>query len=337
MVYRVLFFASLLLINSAIYSGQIQGSGTNIEKSSERTEIINISLEDLCSQYDAFLLDAYGVFWGSRELGVIPGAADAMAYLVAQGKYVGILSNSTQPAAKEAEKFLKHGLYKDVHYHFIITSGEVTKNLLLRETLPFPTPRNTYWLFGSIPTHFGSHQLLFEGTKYKEVQNLEEADFIYISIPQIEGMDQENPEVFRDQVKAVNKQLPVLCVNPDLMGLEGVPPRLVVRQGSIAQMFAEEGSSVYIIGKPSPIIYGVALNKFPQNIQRKKILMIGDTPETDIRGAHGVGLNAALVTKTGIMANLFKKEGAGYVISHLPSSDKPDFFIDGMSLMKIAE
>ena len=83
-----------------------------------------ISLEDLASQYDAFFLDAYGVFWGSSEVGVLPGAAEAMAYLVSQGKIVVILSNSTQPASKEKEKLRKHNLFEDIHYHFLLTSGK---------------------------------------------------------------------------------------------------------------------------------------------------------------------------------------------------------------------
>lgn len=332
----IFFFTSLLLISNEIFPEQIPACEMHLRKNAERTEEITTSLENLSSQYDAFLLDAYGVFWGSSELGVLPGAADAMAYLVAQGKHVGILSNSTQPAAKEEEKLRKHGLCKAVHYHFLLTSGEVAKNLLLKETLPFPTPRDTYWLFGSIHPRFGSHHQLFEGTKYREVENFEDADFIYISIPHIEGIDQEDPEIFRDKVQSVNKQIPVLCVNPDRVAMEGLPPRPVVRQGSIAQMFAEEQFPVYLIGKPSTIIYDAALQKFPQNIQKNKILMIGDTPETDIRGAHGAGLDAVLVTKTGVMTTLLEKEGIAQVIEHLPSSDKPEFLIERLSLTKVA-
>lgn len=329
------FFISLLLITKEVHPDQPLGLGDEFKKHTERAQAINLSLEELSSHYDAFLLDAYGVFWGSSELGVLPGAADAMAYLVDQGKHVGILSNSTQPAIKEEEKLRKHGLYKGVHYHFLLTSGEVAKSLLLQGALPFPTPRDTYCLFGSIHPRFGSHHQLFEGTKYREVENIEDADFVYISIPHIDGVDQEDPEVFRDKVQAVNKQIPVLCVNPDRVAMEGLPSRPVVRQGSIAQMFIEEEAPVYLIGKPSSVIYEAALQKFPQNIPRNKILMIGDTPETDIRGAHGSGLDAALVTKTGVMTVHMEKEGIAQVIDRLPSSDKPEFLTERLGLTKV--
>jgi HAD superfamily hydrolase (TIGR01459 family) len=336
MPHWIFFFASFLLISNEIFPEQVLECETHLRKNVEGTEEVITSLEDLSSRYDAFLLDAYGVFWGSSEVGVLPGSADAMAYLVTQGKHVGILSNSTQPAAKEEEKLRKHGLCKGIHYHFLLTSGEVAKNLLLKGTLPFPTPQDTYWLFGSVHPRFGSHRQLFEGTKYREVENLEEADFIYISIPHIEGIDQEDPEIFRNKVQIVNKQIPVLCVNPDRVAMEGLPPRPVVRQGSIAQMFAEEQATVYLIGKPSTIIYDAALQNFPQHIQKNKILMIGDTPETDIRGAHGAGLDAALITKTGVMTTLLEKEGTAQAIRNLPSCDKPEFLIERLNLSKVA-
>lgn len=313
--------ASLLFIVGRVYSED--GLCTYPQHASIQT----LSLEDLSIRYEAFLLDAYGVFWGSSEIGVLPGAADAMKYLVDKGKYVGILSNSTQLASKEKEKFKKYGLQEGIHYHFILTSGEVARELLQQETLPFPTPRYTYWVFGAIHPRFGSHTQLFEGTKYQETKNFEEADFIYISIPHIDGVDQQDPEVFRQRVNILPKNTPVLCVNPDRFAMEGAPPRLVVRQGSIAEMFREEKSSVYYVGKPSKTIFEAALKKIPPHITKEKILMIGDTPETDIRGAYNSELDAALVTKTGVLAHLLEKEG-DLLIHRLPLSDKPCFLLE---------
>nr|MBP7075272.1 hypothetical protein [Rhabdochlamydiaceae bacterium] len=82
----VFFFTSILLIINKAYPDQAPELGADFKKNTDRPKAINLSLEDLSSHYDAFLLDAYGVFWGSSELGVLPGAAEAMAYLVAQGK-----------------------------------------------------------------------------------------------------------------------------------------------------------------------------------------------------------------------------------------------------------
>ena len=331
-MYWSFFLAPFLFIAVAIYAEPTVSSTLKLCADVQDMELATVSLEDLSAQYNAFLLDAYGVFWGSSDVGVFPGAAAAMEYLVSQGKYVGILSNSTQLASKEKEKLQRYGLYEGVHYHFLITSGEIAKELLLQEALPFPTPRRKYWLFGSPHPRFWSHVQLFEGTAYRETSDLKEADFIYISIPHIEGVDQENPEVFRKMVQSVEMQMPVLCVNPDRFAPEGSPPRPVVRQGSIAQLFAEQQFPVYLMGKPSKIIYEAALQRFLSDVPREKILMIGDNPETDIRGANAVGLDAVLVTKTGVMANLFEQEGGSAIMGRLPLSDRPKYLIERLGL-----
>ena len=41
--------------------------------------------------FKGVLLDAYGVFWGGNDIGVLPGAKEVMEKLVSDGKIVGIL------------------------------------------------------------------------------------------------------------------------------------------------------------------------------------------------------------------------------------------------------
>ena len=50
----------------------------------------------ISEKFKGILLDAYGVFWGGNECGLLPGALNAMEKLVGEGKIVGILSNTTQ-------------------------------------------------------------------------------------------------------------------------------------------------------------------------------------------------------------------------------------------------
>jgi len=315
MYYLTLFFTSFLLIAS----------------SACHAEAREVALEELSSRYEAFLLDAHGVFWGSSAVGLLPGAAAAMKYLVSEGKCVGIVTNSTQLGAKEKEKLRRYGLYEGVHYHFLVTAADAARELLLAKALPFATPRCKYWLFGAPHPHFGSHLPIFEGTGYVETKELSEADFVHISIPHIEGVDQEDPEVFRKWVEAVGTGVEVLCVSPDRFALEGSPPSPVVRQGSIAEMFVERKIPVHMVGKPSSIIYETALRQVPRHIPKEKILMIGDTPGTDIRGAHGVGLDAALITKTGVVAELLEKEGIASCLDRLALDDQPDFLLERLA------
>lgn len=289
---------------------------------------------DISEGFQALLLDAYGVFWGGSGIGVLSGSKEAMENLVKNGKQVGILSNTTQSIAKEKAKLHTHGIIEGVHYHFLLTSGELAHQIFRDEALPFNTSKKRYWQFGAIHPKFSSPAHIFHETAYRETINLHEADFIYISIPHINGEDVENPELFRQEVQQLVKSgLPMVCANPDRFAHEGNPPKPVVRQGSIAALFEELGGQVFYIGKP----YNFAFAKAMEYFQKEKklipsdVLMVGDTPETDIRGARNFGMNSALVIKTGIMAERISKSGLKKALAGLSSSDYPDFLIKGLS------
>lgn len=281
----------------------------------------NNFLNILSNPYRGILLDAYGVFWGGSQVGVLPGCRETMEALVAQGKIVGILSNASQLAKAEKEKLAKHGLFENQHYHFFLTSGEITKQLLSEQSLPFPTPKKSYYLFGEDHPRFASHKVLFEGSPYRQT-DLEAADFVYVAIPHIEGHDQTDPEAFRDKLIAIKKAgLPLVVANPDHFAHEGSPPRAVVRQGAIGSLYEEMGGRVFYVGKPFDTPYAQAMKHFVHYgiCDPAHVLMVGDTPETDIRGAKNFGMPSALTTRTGMMAERNKA-----------LTDQPTYFIDSL-------
>ena len=291
-------------------------------------EKVYSNLIDIVDPFKGVLLDAYGVFWGGNDAGVSPGAKEVMSHLVSIGKTVGILSNSTQLAARETKKLFAHGLIENEHFHFIVTSGETARSIFLNQKLSFPTPKKKFWLFGGIHPKFSSPLTLFEGSSYSETKDLNEADFIYIAIPHIDGEDQTEPKVFYDEIKKLQKtNLPMVCANPDKFAQEGNPPRAVVRQGVIAALYEELGGKVFYTGKPYDIAYHDAMNLFKQFglTDHKDIIMVGDNPETDIRGANNFGITACLITQTGLTAEKILSDSN--VIQNLPLSDKPHFLI----------
>lgn len=284
----------------------------------------------ISERYDAILLDAYGVFWGGNATGLLPGSMEAMEKLVASGKIVGILSNSTQLASKEINKLNAHGLIQGKHFHFLITSGEVTRDIFLNQQLPFKTPNNKFWLFGGIHPKYSPPHAIFENTVYLHTEHIDEADFIYISVPHINGEDQLEPDAFKKDVEILReKNLPMVCSNPDLFAHEGNPPRPVVRQGSIAALYEQMGGQVFYIGKPHENAFLMAMNEFKRYdiTNPHEILMVGDTPETDIRGARQFGMNSVLITQTGIMADRISHHGFENTMNNLPPADYPDYLI----------
>ena len=284
------------------------------------------SILDIASPYEGILLDAYGVFWGGNAIGVFPGAKETMQELVSRGKIVGILSNATQLPSAEMEKIGKQGLLLGSHFHFYVTSGEVAKAVFLRGQLPFPTPKKKYFLFSKIHPKYSSPYVLFEKSLFEETKNIEEADFIYLPTPHLQGEDQTDPELFRELVKDILPyKIPMVCANPDRFAHEGSPARAVVRQGSIAAFYEEFGGEVFYIGKPSVLSFSAAMREFHKHgiTDPAKILMVGDTPETDIKGALNFGMDSALIIETGIMKDrsidLHSSETPTYFIKRLAS------------------
>ena len=287
------------------------------------------TIKHLSKNFQGILLDAYGVFWGGNACGVLPGSKEVMEHLVAEGKTVGILSNSTQLASKERDKFKANGLIEGTHFHFILTSGEVARHTFANEILPFATPNNAYCLFGPPHPKFSSHHHIFELSPFKETTNLKDADFVYISIPHINGEDKTSPDLFRDSVASIlDTGLPMVCSNPDRFAHEGNPPQAVVRQGTIASLYEEMGGKVFYIGKPYPRVYDHAMKEFMKHdiTDHTTILMVGDTPETDIRGANTFGMPSVLLTETGIMAERISHHGMES-LNKLQGKDIPTYYI----------
>lgn len=292
-------------------------------------------LLEATESFAGVLLDAYGVFWSGNATGLIPGADAAMKELVKRGKVVGILSNATRLGDQEIEKVKNFNLHLGKHFHFFLTSGDITRYILLSGSLPFSIKCKKFFVLGGPYPSVPIHKDLFTGTCYEETQDISEAGFIYASTPQILGKDQTDPQLFRRTVeKCKQADIPMICSNPDLFAHEGKPPLMVVRQGSIARMYEEMGGVVYYIGKPYYEAYDKAMQLFGMLgvFDPHKILMIGDTPETDIRGANTYGLKSALLIGTGIMAERIQKHGLGKAMSSLSSHDIPNYFLDRLGI-----
>jgi len=292
------------------------------------------AIDIIADHYEGILLDAYGVFWGGNACGALPGAIEVMKRLVERNKIVGILSNTTALPHKEIDKLAKHEIRQNEHFHFFLTSGLVARQMFQQEILPFPTPKGHYWLFGGVHPQFPNHLPIFENSRYREAESIQDADFIYLAVPHIQGQDQTDPELFREAIRAVIPyKLPMFCSNPDQFAHEGNPPRLVVRQGSIAALYTEMGGKVFYVGKPDVKVFEAAMKEFSHHnvIDKKKVIMIGDNPETDIRGANVFGIDSALVLETGMMHERAKAGSMQELIGRLPQDDQPNYFLRSLS------
>lgn len=292
--------------------------------------MIHSSLASVANDFKGILLDAFGVFWGGNDVGPLPGAKEAMERLIESGKIVGVLMNSSALAEKEIEKFKHHGIMQDRHFHFLISSGEVSRALVTSNNLPFQTPNKRFYVFGAGHPRGAPYKDIFHATEYRETTHLEDADFIFIGIPHLHGEDQTDISIFRKQIEELKgSHLPMMCTNPDRFVKEGSPSKIVVRQGSIALLYEAKGGTVHYIGKPYSDVYTTTFEQFQKHgiVNPKDILMCGDTPETDIRGARKHGIASALTTETGIMGDRIQSLGLEKAFNAIPTGDVPNFYI----------
>lgn len=103
--------------------------------------------------------------------------------------------------------------------------------------------------------------------------------------------DEGHPALLEDSL--VRRPRPLIVCNPDV----GCPylGRISAEPGYFAHRIAERaGISPVFLGKPFPAVYHRVLERFP-HIQPGAMLMVGDSPHTDILGARGVGMDCLLV------------------------------------------
>ena len=109
----------------------------------------------------------------------------------------------------------------------------------------------------------------------------------------------ETPEDYRARLEIMLKRkLLMVCGNPDVVVERG--PRLVYCAGAIADLYATMGGEVIYAGKPYRPIYEMALQKAEVAAGRRapldRVLAIGDSVRTDLKGARAVGVDFLFVT-----------------------------------------
>jgi HAD superfamily hydrolase (TIGR01459 family) len=108
----------------------------------------------------------------------------------------------------------------------------------------------------------------------------------------------EKPDDYRDLLKeALARRLPFVCANPDLV--VDVGGTLLYCAGAIADLYAHMGGPVYWAGKPHLNSYETAHRRAEdlrdENVARDKILVIGDSIRTDMKGAEAFGADALFI------------------------------------------
>ena len=243
-------------------------------------------LRRVAGRYDGYVLDLWGVVHDG--IAVFPGVIDALERLRAGGKRLMFLSNAPRRAEVVAAQLEGFGIGRDLH-DGVLSSGEITwRHLDTR-------PDHWYRALGRACLRVGPGRDLgiLEGLDLDPVGDVGAADFILVTGP---SGDREGEAASYDPLldAALARRLPMVCANPDREVIRGGHRQICA--GAIAERYERRGGEVRWHGKPDAAIYDDCLAMLGI-ADRSRVLGIGDSFATDIRGANAAGLDALLVAR----------------------------------------
>ncbi len=246
-----------------------------------QTQIIQ-NIADISAPYTAVLCD----LWGCLHDGIRPFDAGlaALQTLCTQGKSVWLLTNSPRPSPDVIRQLDAIGVGRDL-YHGVISSGDAAIAEVANGT------------YGSQIYHLGpARDLPFFKTLDVTLTTQDHADAIICT-----GLINDETETPDDYTNALldakNRDLPMLCANPDIIVDRG--DKRIFCAGALAAAYDKIGGRVDYAGKPHAPIYRLALAKLTathQNIRAADILCIGDGIHTDIAGATAQSMPSVFIT-----------------------------------------
>jgi HAD superfamily hydrolase (TIGR01459 family) len=236
----------------------------------------------LAPDYDALLCDVWGVVHDG--LAAFPEPCDALMRMRARGGIVVLITNSPRPSEQVTRQLGRLHVPPET-YDAIVSSGDVTRSVIQQ--------RHGQSLFHMGPERDNS---IFTGLNVRFAP-LESADYVVCS--GLDDDDVETPDDYRARLEIMLKRkLFMVCGNPDVVVERG--PRLVYCAGAIADLYATMGGEVLYAGKPYRPIYDMALAKVEAAAGRKialdKVLAVGDSVRTDLKGARTLGVDFLFVT-----------------------------------------
>lgn len=239
-------------------------------------------IKDLLPFYDTFIFGLWGVLYegGERPL---PGVIEVLLKLKKAGKNIIILSNSSKPSTLISSRLSSIGISKEM-YDGILSSGDILYYQLQRNS------GNNFSHVGGKCLHIGKRSDWYFSSLYERVFDYEEADFILINRHLFK---EEYIENYLPILKgAIEKNLPMLSVFGDSFYYEG--DKAILGSGSFNNKYEKLGGLVIKIGKPDKKLFLYCLEGFPGS-KSNRTIVIGDSIETDIKGAEKASLASLFI------------------------------------------
>lgn len=238
------------------------------------------NFNNLIDSHDSFIFDIWGVIYDG--VNPYPNTVYTLnALLENKEKEVFFLSNTPRPHDITYKNLANMGI--NLRLDQVLTSGDIARSYIrnLGES-------NKIYHLGK-----EGNQDILRDIKNDLVDDLEYADLLLLTLFLDKGDDLDQYDSLL--MSAAKMGLNILCPNPDKEVIHGQSQRYCA--GYFAQKIENFGGTVKYIGKPHSDVYHHIFKKLKnQNLDR--ILMVGDTIETDVLGAQNVNIKSAL-TLTG--------------------------------------
>lgn len=244
----------------------------------------------LADRHDAILFDAYGVLVNAA--GALPGAADAVAHLIARDQPFLVVTNDASRSPERASaRFTKLGI--PVRPEHVLSSG-----MLIAPALEEHGMRGKRAVV--LGTGDSANYARQIGALVVDPDIADPADAVIIADEggfDTLGMLDETLSMIL-AAHARGRRPVMLLANPDLVYPSGAGT-FGLTAGSLAGMLERalelllgaEAPRFEVLGKPAARHFETAL----ECVGTRNAVMLGDTLHTDVAGAHGVGIASAIV------------------------------------------
>ncbi|WP_290685224.1 HAD-IIA family hydrolase, partial [Aminivibrio sp.] len=221
--------------------------------------------------FDCFFFDLDGVLYVGGE--ATPGAAESLDTLRSMGKTVRFLTNNPTTRVRIADRLRGHGIAADMDE--IVTAGSATAKYLAEQGI------TRAWVIGESGLHKEVEMagILAAGEKDCEALVLGWDETATLAMVRRAALAVRNGALF----VATNIDRTFPTAEGPVAGVGALVE--AIRTGS--------GRDPVVVGKPFPPMFAEAIDSagFP----RERTVMVGDTPDVDILGAHRAGISAILM------------------------------------------
>ena len=219
-----------------------------------------------------YLIDMDGVIYRGSE--AIPGAAEFIRYLQESGlPYLFLTNNSAFTPLDVVVKLRKFGI--DTTPEHVCTAAEATAAFVHKQR-----PNGTAFVIGE-----GGMLAALHDTGY--AISRDKPDYVIVGEGRV-----LNFEMAEQAHRCIADGAHLISTNSDTWCPTDNGPRPGCG-AIVALLEAATGKKAYHVGKPNPFMMRMARKRI--GLATDEVIMIGDTMETDIRGATDLGYRSILV------------------------------------------